>query len=156
MDDRSWRRHANPWSFYTRFLSYPLLVAAAWSRVWIGGWWWLVLGLVLALIWVNPRLFPPPHTTRRWSSKGVLGERVLTEHPDLPLPGHFRRGGRLLNLASGMGFIAMLVGLWWLHPWLTAFGATVSFMAKLWYVDRMAWLFETVRGELPEVDAWLY
>jgi hypothetical protein len=49
MDDRVWRRHANPWSGWTRVTVLPLLVLAIWSRVWIG-WWaccssWLVCGL---------------------------------------------------------------------------------------------------------------
>ncbi len=37
----AWRRHANPWSVYTRIPIPLLLVAAIWSRAWIG-WWSLV------------------------------------------------------------------------------------------------------------------
>jgi hypothetical protein len=43
MDDRVWRRHANPWSGWTRVTALPLLVLAIWSRVWIG--WWAVLAV---------------------------------------------------------------------------------------------------------------
>ena len=38
MTDAAWRRHANPWSVWTRFLSLPLLAAAIWTRDW-WGWW---------------------------------------------------------------------------------------------------------------------
>ena len=37
MEDRDWQRHTNPWSFWTRYLSLPLLVLAGWSRLWLGG-----------------------------------------------------------------------------------------------------------------------
>jgi hypothetical protein len=45
MDDRVWRRHANPWSGWTRVTALPLLVLAIWSRVWIG--WWAMLAVWL-------------------------------------------------------------------------------------------------------------
>ena len=38
MDDAAWKRHANPWSAWTRTLILPLLALTVWSRVWIG--WW--------------------------------------------------------------------------------------------------------------------
>jgi hypothetical protein len=41
MDDGVWRRHANPWSGWTRVTVLPILVLAIWSRVWIG--WWALL-----------------------------------------------------------------------------------------------------------------
>lgn len=40
MTDESWRRHANPWSVWTRFAAIPAVVLAIWSRTWIG-WWCL-------------------------------------------------------------------------------------------------------------------
>ena len=41
MSDDSWMRHANPWSVWTRYAAFPVLIAAIWSRVWIG--WWALL-----------------------------------------------------------------------------------------------------------------
>ncbi len=60
MNDEVWARHANPWSVWTRFTILPLLVAAIWSRQWIG--WWAALPSVALVIWtwLNPRLFPSP------------------------------------------------------------------------------------------------
>ena len=41
MDDKTWSRHANPWSVWTRFLVFPILALAIWSRVWLG-WYSLI------------------------------------------------------------------------------------------------------------------
>jgi hypothetical protein len=41
MTEDAWKRHANPWSVWTRFAAIPLMILAIWSRVWLG-WWWPV------------------------------------------------------------------------------------------------------------------
>jgi len=41
MDEETWLRHANPWSVWTRLTALPLLVAAFWSREWVG--WWAII-----------------------------------------------------------------------------------------------------------------
>jgi len=41
LEGEVWLRHANPWSVYTLIPIPVLLVAAVWSRQWIG-WWCLV------------------------------------------------------------------------------------------------------------------
>ena len=66
----AWRRHANPWSVYTRIPIPVLLVAAIWSRAWIG--WWSLVPVGLVLIWtlVNPRVFPAPRSLDSWASRG--------------------------------------------------------------------------------------
>lgn len=60
LTDKNWMRHANPVSVWTRYSVLPVMVAAFWSRVWIG-WWCLVPG-VLSILWMflNPVLFGPP------------------------------------------------------------------------------------------------
>lgn len=55
MDDATWRRHANPWSVWTRFAAFPLLVLAIWSRVWLGWWAFVPVGVMMILLWYNPR-----------------------------------------------------------------------------------------------------
>ena len=38
MTDEAWKRHANPWSVWTRFGAIPLMILAIWSGVcWPGG-----------------------------------------------------------------------------------------------------------------------
>jgi hypothetical protein len=35
MTEDAWKRHANPWSVWTRFAAIPLMILAIWSRVWL-------------------------------------------------------------------------------------------------------------------------
>ena len=35
MSEDTWQRHSNPWSVWTRFTALPLIILAAWSRVWL-------------------------------------------------------------------------------------------------------------------------
>ncbi len=60
MSDETWERHANPWSVWTRFTILPLIVAAVWSRVWLGSWAWAPIALTILWTWYNPRLFRKP------------------------------------------------------------------------------------------------
>lgn len=77
MDDATWERHANPISVWTRVITgLPTILLAVWSIKLIG--WASLVIIVLAILWLwlNPRLFSPPHTTNNWASKATFGERV--------------------------------------------------------------------------------
>ena len=50
----AWRRHSNPWSVWTRILSYPLVYGQFWNRSWRQG------AAVAPWFAVNPVLFPEP------------------------------------------------------------------------------------------------
>lgn len=76
MDDATWRRHANPWSVWTRATVLPLIILAVWSRVWIGRWSLVLVALSVLWMWLHPRVFGEPKTSRHWASRGVMGERV--------------------------------------------------------------------------------
>jgi len=140
MDDATWARHANPMSAYTRFTVLPLLVMAIWSRVWLG--WWAILptALVLAWAWVNPRAFPPPRNLDNWASRGVLGERVFLNRRD-EVAAHHRAWADGLAWASLPGVIVLVIGLIRLEPWWTLFGMVLAVGPKVWFVDRMVWLY---------------
>src|SRR3954447_26087194 len=68
-----WKRHANPWSVYTRIPIPPLLVAAIWTRSRIGWRSLIPVSLVCAWAMINPRAFSPPGSLDHWASRGVLG-----------------------------------------------------------------------------------
>jgi hypothetical protein len=80
------------------------------SRDWIG--LWCLIPVTLALVWmfVNPRFFKAPKTTRNWASRSVLGERIWVDRDKIDLPEQFRsRSSSLVaNIYStiGMGFLA--------------------------------------------------
>ena len=142
MTDEAWRRHANPWSVWTRFAAIPLMLLAVWSRIWIG--WWSVLPAAAAVIvwlFVDPRAFPPVSEPRSWAARGIYGERARVRNRDLVPPDH-RVVLRSLVAVGVIGFGLVLWGVIALEVWPTVFGATLVVMAQLWRIDGFGWLWE--------------
>ncbi|KAJ56140.1 hypothetical protein ACMU_10315 [Actibacterium mucosum KCTC 23349] len=142
MDDQTWARHANPWSGWTRVPILPLLALAVWSRVWLG---WYVLIPIAALVvwtWLNPRVFGPPKHLDAWMSRGVMGERMWLARKEVPIPPHHAQMAFVLNLAAGGGVVVFAWGLWQLDLGLTLAGLVGAMGAKLWFLDRMVWLYD--------------
>ncbi len=156
MTDETWERHANPWSVWTRFTALPVLVAAIWSRVWIGPWAWGLTVLAILWIWVNPRMFRKPVSTDNWASKAVLGERVWINRKQIPVPEHHRIVPNLLSGVSGLGLPFLIWGLWELGIWPTVLGAVLIYAGKVWFLDRMVWLYEDMKDSTTEYSSWLY
>ncbi|TCD14421.1 DUF6653 family protein [Oricola cellulosilytica] len=155
MSDATWARHANPWSVWTRFPVLPLLALAIWSRVWIG--WLSLVPIVLLVLWTfyNPRAFPPPASTDNWVSKGTFGERVWLNRKTIPIPAHHAAWARWLSVASGLSLLPMIWGLYALDPWAAALGALLASVFKIWFVDRMVWLYEDMKDADPVYAGWL-
>jgi len=38
--------------------------------------------------------------------------------------------------------------------WPTLLGLALTFLGKLWFVDRMAWLYEEMKDATPEYRSW--
>ncbi len=140
MSDTVWTRHANPLSVYSRFTALPLLAVAIWSRDWIGVWAWLAVAVAVFWIWLNPRLFPPPRDLDSWASRGVLGERVFLNHPH-QVAAHHHRWAKILSIGTLPGAVAMGLGLWWLNAGWVVFGTVLTMLPKMWFVDRMVWVY---------------
>ena len=156
MSDETWEKHANHWSVWTRFTALPALIVAVWSRVWIGPWAWGMTVLAILWIWVNPRIFRKPVSTDNWASKAVIGERVWINRKQIPVPEHHRLVPNLLNGISGLGLLFLIWGLWRLNIWPTALGAVLIYSSKVWFLDRMVWLYEDMKDSTTEYSNWLY
>jgi hypothetical protein len=156
MDDATWKRHANPWSVWTRIAGLVLLVAAIWSRVWLGSGAWLPVIAATIWLWFNPRAFPPPSSTDNWASKAVLGERVWINRDRIPIPAHHARMASRLSAVGLVGMICLAWGLYALAIWPTLLGMALIMLGKLWLVDRMVWLYEDMKNASPEYRSWLY
>ncbi len=156
MDDEARRRHTNPWSVYTRFTMIPLIGLAVWSRVWLHWWSAAPIAVVVLWLWLNPRVFPPPKSTNNWASKVVLGEWVWMNRKSVAVPFHQRRIPNLLSIGAGIGMAAFLAGLILLHVWIAVVGGIVTVLFKLWFADRMVWLYEEMKDATPEYRGWLY
>lgn len=155
MTDEVWMRHANPWSVWTRFAVLPLLVLAVWSRGWIGWWSLIPVAVVLVWTWLNPRIFPRPRSTDNWASKAVLGERVWLNRGRIPVPPHHRTLPGILNAVSLIGTVFLVWGLIVIDVWPTLLGLAIVYLGKLWFVDRMVWLYEDMKDADPTYRSWL-
>ncbi|OPX64882.1 MULTISPECIES: DUF6653 family protein [unclassified Methanoregula] len=146
LDDMTWRRHANPWSVALRNTALPLLVLAIWSRLWLG--WYALIPLAIAILWIwyNPRIFPEPTSFDHWASKAVFGERVWLNRDSVPVPAHHRKVPKVLSAVSGIGMLFVFWGILVFDPWPTLFGMALVYAGKLWFLDRMAWLWEDMRN----------
>jgi hypothetical protein len=145
MNDEVWRRHANPWSVYTRFAAIPAMILAIWSRVWIG-WWALVpVAGVILWLWLNPHVFPAVTTPRSWAAKGIYGEKLWLLEPS-SVPAGYRMVLRWLSVPAASGAVLLVWGLVRLLVWPTTFGATLIILSQLWRLDRLGLLYEESRG----------
>jgi hypothetical protein len=155
MDEGVWERHASPWSVWTRVASLPVLLLAIWSHAWFGAWAIAFVVLVILWLWLNPRIFPAPERTDRWSAKAVMGERVWLNRNVVPIPAHHARMAIILSTISAVGFFPALVGAYINDLLPTVAGGLVAFLAKMWFCDRMVWLFEDMRRTHAAYAAWV-
>ena len=155
MTDAVWERHANPWSCWTRVPVLPLFCLAIWARVWIG-WGCLVpvAGLIL-WTWWNPRAFPPPASTRSWASRAVMGERVWLNRGEVAIPSHHALWAMLLSMLPAIGIVPLVWGLYALEIWPLVFGLGMTIGPKMWFLDRMVWLYDDMARAHPPYAAWL-
>lgn len=157
MSEETWQRHANPWSVWTRITTcLPLLVLAIWSRAWLG---WGSLPLVAAAvlwIWLNPRAFPKPRSTDNWASQGVLGERLWLNRRNVPVPAHHRIVPSVLAAVGALGVPPLVYGLWRRDLCVALVGFVLVYAGKLWFFDRMVWLYRDINrvreAESPKED----
>ncbi|WP_066218238.1 DUF6653 family protein [Formosa haliotis] len=145
LDGDTWMKHANPWSIWTRFATLPFIILAIWSRVWIG--WYCVIPILLLVVWlkINPTLFKKPKHFKSWGSKSVLGEKYWAERKSNPVPKHHHLPIQILTILQIIGVIILGYGLWHLDLKLTCLGAILVYMAKMWFLDRMVWIFEDIK-----------
>lgn len=155
LDEKGWERHANPWSVWTRNTVLPLLVLSIWSRVWIDN--LALIPIILSLIWmvVNLKIFQKPASTNNWASKAVFGERVWMNREKIPIPQHFLTAIKILNTVAALGLPFIAWGVVQLDVWVTLFGMLLVYTGKLWFLDRMVWLYDTMKDKSPEYKSWL-
>jgi Family of unknown function (DUF6653) len=133
MKKQTWERHSNPWSVWTRVLTYPLVYVPVWNRSWrqavsVGGW-----------ILVNPRLFPPPQDDSSWATRSVLGEQIWTrkQRADLPMT---------TSIFSAVFFLVALYSAYTQRLWrLVSFGS-LALVLKLWFLERMVSYYDEYRA----------
>nr|WP_254899036.1 DUF6653 family protein [Thalassococcus arenae] len=149
MSPEVWARHANPLSGLTRMATAPVLILAIYARAWIGWWSLLPIAVVTAWIWVNTRIFPPPADHGHWMTRVVLGERWFLARHSVTLPDHHIAAAHWLTALSLLGLPPLVWGLWVLDPGWTVAGGALALLPKLWFCDRMVWLYQDQTGSVP-------
>lgn len=154
MDDTSWRRHANPWSVYARFMSLPLISLAFYSREWIGAFAFLPIILALLWGWINPRMFSIPKFTDHWASMATFGERIYLNRNTAVIPSyHLAITQRLIRL-SLYGTVPWLYGVYALDGWALIFANLWIMIFKAWFLDRMVWLYMDMKDTNSVYQSW--
>ena len=127
--EKSWNRHSNPWSVWTRILTYPLVYLPLWNRSWKQG------AAVAAWFAANPVIFPAPEDDSSWATRGVLGEELWTaeRRRDIPMA---------LNAASAVFFAGAILSAYRRRLWPMMACASPSLVLKMWFIDRMKFYYE--------------
>ena len=142
-----WRRHANPWSVWTRFAAIPAVIMAVWSRSWLG--WWALLPVAVVVVWlvINPIAFRPVHQPTAWVSKAVYGQQIwLTQRDQVPV--EYRTILRWLVALGIAGLLFIAWGLWTLDVWPTMYGGTLVVFSQFWQLDRQSLLCDELKAKL--------
>lgn len=144
MSDEVWVRHANPLSVWTRIPIIYLLALSIYSRVWLGWYALIPISVVIIWIWLNPRIFPKYTLIDNWATKGVYGERIYLNrnNQNAYIPKHHLNAAKITTTISVFGTVIMVIGLYIPEFWIAISGTTIAFLGKLWFCDRMVWLFE--------------
>jgi hypothetical protein len=85
----------------------------------------------------------------------VLGERVWLNRTHVPIPATHARAAVVLSLVSTFGLPFVVWGVIRLEVWPTLFGLCCVHLGKLWFMDRMVWLYADMREATPEYRGWL-
>jgi hypothetical protein len=155
LDEAAWERRAHPGSVWSRIASWPLILLALWSMHWIGWWAALPLGLLALWLWLNPRVFPPPRSTRSWAARAVMGERIYLMRDLHPIPLYHANAATLLGVGASVGGLFAAAGLIAAEPAAFLAGGIAALLCKLWLADRMVWLYDEMSREVPEYRDWL-
>lgn len=156
LNDITWMHHSNKWSVWTRFLILPLLAVAIWSRIWIGWYCLIFIAVLVFWTWINPRFFGMPKTTKHWASKAVCGERVWLNTKVIQIPGHHKRAILILNIITGLGLPFLFWGLYQFNIWGVMVGLILVILGKMWFLDRMVWIYEDMKTKSDEYSSWEY
>ena len=156
MDEKARSRHTNPWSVLTRISAVPLLGLSIYSRVWLD--WWSLAPILTTILWIwlNPRVFRKPKSTNNWASKVVLGEWVRMNRKEVSIPKHHIVWPNIITFFGIISMFLFVYGLIVLHVWFIIFGGILVMLTKLWYADRVVWLYEDMKDATPEYKSWLY
>jgi hypothetical protein len=151
MNDESWQKHASPWSVWTRVITgIPVTFGAVWSIQSLGYLSSIPIVVAILWLWLNTRLFPAPKKVDNWASKVTFGERIWLGHSKDSIPKHHRNWIMFLSISAGIGFFIGITGAYLNLLLPTLLGGTISWFSKMWFCDRMVWVYEDMRSNIRD------
>jgi hypothetical protein len=63
---------------------------------------------------------------------------------------------RLLGVVAGLGAGIGIAGALANEIWPTVLGGLLIYAGKLWFLDRMVWLYQDMKEADPRYGRWLY
>ncbi|MFQ3577412.1 MAG: DUF6653 family protein [Verrucomicrobiia bacterium] len=153
LSEETWRKHANPWSVWTRLPILALISGVLWFREPLGWALWPSLGFLMLWTWLNPRAFPEPKNLDSWASQSTLGERIWLSRKHRAIPRHHQRAIRCLVVVTAAGVPLIALGLWQHQPTSLVAGLLLCYLGKLWFLDRMVWLCRESALQVPQRPA---
>jgi hypothetical protein len=87
-------------------------------------------------------------------SKGAMGERVWLNRDAVPVPAYHRTVPNVLSAVSAISVLFIIWGVFVFDLWPTLFGTMLVYLGKLWFVDRMVWIWQDMQDASPEYRSW--
>jgi hypothetical protein len=84
-----------------------------------------------------------------------MGERIYLLRAFRPIPVYHANAATLLSIGPAVGGLFMAAGLIADEPWVYLAGCIAAGLCKLWFLDRLVWLYDDMAREVPEYQAWL-
>ena len=103
----------------------------------------------------EPSRLRPPQDLNNWGSKVTLGERVWLNRVQVPIPAQHAKMAWITSVLIFPGIAILAYGLYALSIWPTVLGTALVILAKVWFCDRMVWLYEDMRKENAVYASWV-
>jgi hypothetical protein len=83
-----------------------------------------------------------------------MGERVWLNRDAVPVPAYHRTVPNVLSAVSAISVLFIIWGVLVFDLWPTLFGTMLAYLSKLWFVDRMVWIWQDMQDATPEYRSW--
>jgi hypothetical protein len=96
----------------------------------------------------EPEGLPAAPLPRPLGVQGGAGREVLGGPRDRAHPFRPRQGSQAARALSALGLAVLVWGLVVLDGWMVAAGLATQMTGKIWFLDRMVWLYEDMTRDL--------
>jgi hypothetical protein len=83
-----------------------------------------------------------------------MGERVWLNRDTIPVPVYHRKIPNILSAVSGIGMLFVFWGVLVFDLWPPLFGMALVYSGKVWFLDRMVWLWQDMQDADTGYRLW--